>query len=177
MALTLRLCTVYAVANLAFLAGCGASIPAPQELSRSGINLQSEPRSGSWMLPEAKSEDLMYVTNYSDVLVFSYPQGKLVGTLKGFYSAGGDCVDGKGDVFIDDDKPLVVYEYAHGGTKRIATFPTKTAGLLGCAVNPKTGDLATSGGFGPPGLYRSATTSTIRRSSCLTSGTQVATRS
>lgn len=109
--------------------------------------------SGSWILPEAKSEDLMYVTNYSDVLVLSYPQGKLVGTLKGFYSAAGDCVDSKGDVFIVNLKPLVVYEYAHGGTKRIATFPTKKAGSIGCAINPKTGDLATSGGIGPAGAY------------------------
>jgi hypothetical protein len=39
------------------------------------------------MLPEAKSEDLLYasdigpLTNLGQVIVFSYPEGKVVGTL------------------------------------------------------------------------------------------------
>ncbi len=32
-------------------------------------------RGKSWMLPEAKSEDLLYVTNYSYASVYSYPKG------------------------------------------------------------------------------------------------------
>lgn len=100
---------------------------------------------GSWMLPEATSESLLYVTNYSNVLVYSYPQGKLVGELKHFYSAAGECVDANGDVFVTNFKPVTVYEYAHGGTKPIAKFPTKKAGTLGCAINPVNGDLAISG--------------------------------
>lgn len=113
-------------------------------------------RSGSWMLPEAKGDDLLYVTNYSTVLVFSYPDGKLVGTLKGFYSAVGECVDAKSDVFITNYKPVAVYEYAHGGTKRIATFPTKKAGTVGCAIDPISGDLAISGQTDAVEIFRNA---------------------
>ena len=94
---------------------------------------------------EATTSDLLYITNYSNVLVFTYPQGKLVGTLKGFYSAVGECVDGHGDVFITNFKPVTVYEYAHGGKKPIAEFPTKKAGTVGCAINPVNGDLAITG--------------------------------
>jgi hypothetical protein len=108
------------------------------------------------MLPEAKSDDLLYVTNYSDVLVFTYPQGKLVGKLKGFYSAAGECVDSKGDVFVTNAKPVNVYEYAHGGTKRIGDFPTKKAGTFGCAINPINGDLAITGGTSYVEVYKGA---------------------
>lgn len=97
------------------------------------------------MLPEAVSEDLLYVTNYSTVMVFTYPAGKHVGTLKGFYSNVGECVDANGDVFVTNFKPVAVYEYAHGGTKRIATFSTRKAGTVGCAIDSTTGDLAISG--------------------------------
>jgi hypothetical protein len=98
------------------------------------------------MLPEASTEDLLYVTNYSKALVCTYPAGKLVGTLKGFSSSVGECVDAKGNVFITNYEPVTVYEYAHGGTKQIAQFPTKKSGNYGCAINPMDGDLAISGG-------------------------------
>jgi hypothetical protein len=146
-----RLLSRYALSSCvvaAMLAGCGGSQPpigalgAMPQTSASAVHVE---RDGSWMLPEAKSKDLLYVTNYSTVLVFTYPQGKLVGRLHGFFSAAGACVDSKGDVFITNYKPTTVYEYAHGGTKRIASFPTKKAGTVGCAINPVNGDLAITG--------------------------------
>ena len=57
----------------------------------------------SWMEPDAKIKDLLYVTNrgYNDVLVYSYPQDKLVGTLTGnLLFPDGVCTDKKGDVWI-----------------------------------------------------------------------------
>ena len=51
----------------------------------------------SWMLPEAKSEDLLYVANVYTITVYSYPKGKLVGTLKDFYKPYGECVDKIGE--------------------------------------------------------------------------------
>jgi hypothetical protein len=108
------------------------------------------------MLPEASSEDLLYVTNYYTVLVFSYPQGKLEGTLKGFHDAAGECVDAKGNVFISNFPPEVVYEYAHGGTKRIATYAGKKAGSIGCAINPVNGDLAITGVSNYVDIYKGA---------------------
>jgi hypothetical protein len=146
-------------AAAALLAGCGGSQPpigAPGAVPQSRAIATHAERGGSWMLPEAKGEDLLYISNYSNVLVFAYPQGKLVGTLKGFYSAVGECVDSKGDVFIANFKPVTVYEYAHGGTKRIGSFPTKKAGTTGCAVNPVNGDLAITGLTSYVEIYRGA---------------------
>ena len=143
----------------AMLAGCGGSQPlvgapdAPPQASTGAAQVEHD---GSWMLPEAKSQDLLYVTNYSHVLVFTYPQGKLVGDLKSFFSSVGECVDSKGDVFVTDDNPSVIYEYAHGGTKRIASFPTRKAGARGCAISPTTGDLAISGFSSYVEIYKRA---------------------
>lgn len=108
------------------------------------------------MLPEAAGEDLLYVTAYSNVLVFSYPAGKLVGTLKGFYSAAGECVDSSGNVFISNWRPRGVYEYAHGGTKRIAFLKTTKVGPLACSISPTTGDLAICGASSYVEFYRGA---------------------
>jgi hypothetical protein len=118
--------------------------------------LQKNQPPGSWMLPEAKSDDLLYVTNYSYVSVFKYPQGKLVGTLKNFFDTVGDCVDAKGDVFITNNKPRGVYEYAHGGTKRIAFYKIALFGAVGCAISPTNGDLAISGFSSYLEIYKAA---------------------
>jgi hypothetical protein len=146
-------------AAAAMLAGCGGSQPpigAPGAMAQTAAIVTHLDRGKSWMLPEAPSDDLLYVTNYSNVLVYSYPQGKLVGELKGFDSAAGECVDGNGDVFVTNFKPVTVYEYAHGGTKRIAAFPTKKAGTIGCAVNPANGDLAITGETSYVELFKGA---------------------
>jgi len=150
----------------AMLAGCGGSQPpigASGAMPQTSVSAAHVERDGSWMLPEATSDDLLYVTNYSYVSVYSYPEGKLVGTLKSFYSSVGECVDAKGDVFVTDDSPSKVYEYAHGGTKRIASFPTGRAGARGCAISPTTGDLAISGFSNYVEIYRGATGKGIAR--------------
>jgi hypothetical protein len=101
------------------------------------------------VLPEASSEDLLYVTNYSYVSIYSYPKLKLVGTLKGFYSAVGECVDSAGNVFVTNSNPDAVFEYAHGGVKRIATLLTKKVGPVGCSVDATSGNLAVTGSGAP----------------------------
>jgi hypothetical protein len=108
----------------------------------------------SWMLPEAKSEDLLYVTSQSfhpanEVLVFSYPGEQLVGKLAGFKEADGSCTDAAGDVFIADIGAAEVVEYAHGGSKAIKRLRDASSGFIpsGCAVNSTTGDLAVTSGF------------------------------
>jgi hypothetical protein len=102
-------------------------------------------RSGSWMLPEAKSEDLLYVTNLSNATVYSYPQGKLMGVLEDFPAGpGSDCVDEQRDVYITDGGS--VFEYAHGRSKPLRIL-FGAAGAGSCAVDPTTGDLATAGGI------------------------------
>jgi hypothetical protein len=149
-------CTLNASAAAALLAGCGASqasIPASGVMP---LLLGSETSLGeSWMLPEAKTDDLLYVTNYSYVSMYTYPQGELVGILKGFGSSVGECVDNKQDVFITNQFHLgnipgdAIAEFVHGGTKPIAELKTKHIGPVGCAVDPITGDLAVTGSGEP----------------------------
>lgn len=96
------------------------------------------------MLPEAKAQDLMYVsdTGGAQVNVFGYPGGKLVGSLGGFKSPAGMCADSKGNIWITDGAGYSVYEYAHGGTTPIATITKGTQDFVGCSVDPVSGDLA-----------------------------------
>lgn len=126
------------------LAGCSGAQP---PIGTSGATQQSSmiptraDRSGSWMLPEAKRDDLLYISTTFTTYVDSYPQGKLVGELTegGFYL----CTDKAGNVFLSQytGGTYGILEYAHGGTTPIRTI--KTAGPpWGCSVDPVTGDLA-----------------------------------
>jgi hypothetical protein len=101
----------------------------------------------SWMDPDAKTKDLLYVTNpgNSDILVYSYPQEKLVGTLTGFYYnilPDGVCTDKNGDVWIVENAAHALVEYKHGGTTPIATLSDPGYYPTICSVDPITGNLA-----------------------------------
>jgi hypothetical protein len=128
---------------VAFLVGCGASQPpiasgAMPQSRRIGTNAS---RGGSWMLAEAKSEDLLYASRYSaGISVYSYPSGQKVGQLNGIANIRGLCPDADGNVYVTSE-PGAVYEYAHGGSKPINTL-TDPGSAYGCAVDPRTGDLA-----------------------------------
>jgi len=93
----------------------------------------------SWMLPQKKKSVLIYVGASSEVDVYDYSTGKLVGTLA---DAGGSfgCVDAKGDVYIGEFDGQDVVEYAHGGTKALNTYELSGGTLIGCSVDSK-GDL------------------------------------
>lgn len=122
------------------------------------------------MLPEATSDDLLYVSESYLYLtgvgyrvhVYSYPDGMLVGTLHGFDGSGGECVDRKGDVFITDWHPRTsIAEFAHGGSRPIRTLKDSGA-HISCSVDPATGNLAVANGGnvavfvgarGKPALY------------------------
>jgi hypothetical protein len=137
------------ITSAALLAACGGSQPpigAPGATPQSRAIATRTERGGSWMLPQAKSADLLYVANGSDVIVFSYPAGKVIGTLKGFDANTGECVDAARDIYIGNYKPVSFDEYAHGGTKRIGRLNLKGTGPGACAVDPTTGDVAVVGG-------------------------------
>ena len=112
--------------------------------SDSGSAMHRPDRGHSWMSPDAKKRNLLYVTDQGtgEVKVFSYPQGKLHGTLTGFNEPAGECADRAGDVFIVDGFANEVYEYAHGGKTPIATLSEPGEFPLGCSVDPSTGNLA-----------------------------------
>lgn len=131
-------------AALAVLAGCGGptQFGAPQMLPSSARGVRAD-ASRSWMAREAASDDLLYVSDDSGrVLTFSYPAGKLVGTLTGFDGPSGLCSDSKGDVFVTNTGVEQIVEYAHGATKPLNTLTEFGYFPDGCAVDPSTGDLA-----------------------------------
>lgn len=124
---------------------------------------------GSWMLREAKRENLLYLSGSDGrIAVLSYPGGKVVGTI-GKQSSnpfpGGECTDAKGDIFVtatNEQQVGTIYEYAHGGLSPIAML-SDPGEALGCAVDSKTGDLAVanfrdvqnSDYFGDIAIYKS----------------------
>ncbi len=132
---------------LALLAGCGglqSPIGAPGAMPQTSTLAPHVDRGKLWMLPEAKGEDLVYVTGGCDgTCVVSYPAGKIVGSLNvGYGLNSGVCADGQGRVYIADDTEVI--EYAHGGTTPIGTFNLPGSGgtAAGCSVDPTTGNLA-----------------------------------
>jgi hypothetical protein len=139
---------IFAAATL--LCGCGGSqLPsgAPGLVAQSRAIAAQPDRGGSWMLPEAKSEDLLYVVG-SDasypliVYVLSYPAGKPVGKI--IHAVSGLCTDAHGNVYMTQSwySASRILEYAHGGTKPIATLSDQYTGPAGCAIDPTTGNLA-----------------------------------
>jgi hypothetical protein len=131
------------------LAGCGASQPpvgAPGAMPQSSAIATHAAHGTSWMLPEALTEDLLYISSdgRGSVYVYSYPRGGLVGVLSPNTSAAGACTDSAGDVFVttvNQNGSSTIYEYAHGGTIPIESLSDQ-GGAEGCAVDTETGDLA-----------------------------------
>lgn len=111
----------------------------------------------SWMSPSASKSDLLYVADsYNFVVdVYSYPEGQALGTLTGFNLPQGECSDDQGNVYITNTNTGQILEYAHAGTTPIATFNDPHENPVGCAINPKTGELAvtnlTANGYGGSG--------------------------
>jgi hypothetical protein len=154
------------ISAAALLAGCGGSqspIATPGSMQQSAAITTRAAHGASWMLPEAKSEDLLYASNdkaysgFGDVLVFSYPEGQLVGTLtKGIDEPAGLCVDKSGDIWIVNFGPSEIVEYAHGGTSPIATLSDPDSGLNGCSADASTGNLAVTDLSGKVAIYQNA---------------------
>jgi len=146
----------------ALLAGCGGGM-SPSQLGTTGQNTVAQLRfigatgavhssqflganaARSWMAPDAKkSKSLLYVADQgaNDVEVYSYPDGKLKGTLTGFQTPSGVCSNKAGDVFILNGNGTTVEVYKHGGTSPIRTLDLPGAPELNCSVDPVTGSLA-----------------------------------
>jgi hypothetical protein len=114
---------------------------------RTGVVALHPDRGPSWMDPSAATKDLIYVSNFNTetVLVYSYPDGKKMGTLTGFAQPDGLCSDKKGDAWIvnneDSQSGLDIVEYKHGGKSQIAKLSDGYI-LIGCSIDPTTGNLA-----------------------------------
>jgi hypothetical protein len=159
-------CALGMCAAAAIFAGCGGSQPpigAPGAMPQTSALATHGDRGTSWMLPEAKNEDLLYVTNSDNsgggtVSVYAYPSGKNVGGLDGFDNPVGSCVDNVGNVFITNSNGRTIYEYSHGGAQPINTLETADNEPIGCAIDPLTGNLAvaTLGEGASVAIYRNA---------------------
>jgi hypothetical protein len=121
-------------------------------------------RSPSWMDPAAAKGSLLYISDMvrGRVYAYAYPSGKRAGSLTGFYQPQGVCADGNGNVWVVNTGTAQVIEYAHGGTAPIATLDDPNQNPVGCAIDPKNGNLAVSnlsdirGGPGSISLYKKA---------------------
>jgi hypothetical protein len=148
-----------ASAAVLMLAGCGAG----SQSSGTPFAGMPEMHARSWMAPDAKRSDLLYIAEETgDVAVFSFPKGKLEGTLTGIPDPQGECADKDGDVFVTTFGGQEILEYAHGGTSPIATLENSGEYMEGCSVDLKSGTLAainfapTNGSGGGVSLYAHA---------------------
>lgn len=147
--LALRQSALAIGAASALLAGCGGSqrpIGAPGAMPQSSAIAGHGDRGKSWMLPEARGRDLLYVSSstyqYSDVYVYTFPEVKLVGGIVVGGYASGLCANDSGDVFVTG--AYTVYEYRHAQARRAAAI-SDPLGADSCSVNPTNGDLAVAG--------------------------------
>lgn len=129
MGLLARLSSIAGAAAL--LIGCSAS----QDVSPKVATLQA-----------VSQGDLVYQTSYeeTEVFVYSYPDGKRVGTLTGFKNAVAVCSDSSGDVWVIDSDSRgrsTLLKYAHGGSQPIARLHLGERADA-CSVDPSTGNLA-----------------------------------
>jgi hypothetical protein len=165
MAYSLRHAAILGVA-VATLTGCGApglSVQAdtqPSTEARSASALiqpgkqlvawqpstfqAKEAAKSSWMVPGAKHQDLLYISDFANnvVDIYTYPKGKLAGSLTGFSGPEGACVDAHGNVWITSQDQNEILEYAHGGTTPIAEITEVNQLLDGCSIDTSTGTLA-----------------------------------
>jgi hypothetical protein len=111
---------------------------------------------------EARTGALLYLTDGDQLLVYSYPAGKRVGILSGFYTVAALCSDASGNVFIPNAFGFSIEEYAHGATQPKAWLWDYGQMPEACSVDPVTGDLAVTnsstanGGPGSVAFYHNA---------------------
>lgn len=123
-----------------FLAGCGSVQPL-----QTTVGAPPEAR-------RATAGDLLYVTGntgtWAYVYMLTYPAGDLVGKIS--KQITGLCSDSAGDVYMTQsfDQKSTIFEYGHGAKKPKATLSDPYNGAYGCAVDPKTGNLAVANSDG-----------------------------
>jgi DNA-binding beta-propeller fold protein YncE len=147
------------MATAAMLAACSGSQPPIGAPGAIGLH---RTLGHSWMLREATSEPLLYVTTASGAVdVISYPHPKLVGQLTDIDAPQGVCSDASGNVFVTAFWTEDILEFAHGGTSPIAKLGDYGYYPYGCAVDPTTGNLAVANtmsmdGGGSLAIYKNA---------------------
>jgi hypothetical protein len=134
-------------AAVALLAGCGGGSQLGANPVQQNLTLPVAHLGRSWMAPEAKKHDLLYISNFynSAILVFTYPGGKNVGSISSDEPQG-ECTSktSNGNWWVVASGGDEILEYAHGGTSPIATLSENVGEPAACAIDPTTGNLAVS---------------------------------
>ena len=156
---------------VALLAGCGGSQPpigAPGTTRQTALVTHAE-RGKSWMLPEAKNRNLLkskspslngnvgsndvrlqqaskrallYASLDTSIGIYTYPDGKAVGTIQTTYGPESVCNGNSGDIWVATSFRYA-YEFKRGNEHPIETADTGTdAPITSCAVSPTDGKLA-----------------------------------
>ena len=109
------LLTFMYLATSASIAGCGGVANWPQILF-----IPQSPADS----PNTKSGDLLYISNYLMGLSKTTlgRSSRITKLWRGFTHQDGLCTDAHGDVFVANTNANNILEYAHGGTKPIATL-------------------------------------------------------
>lgn len=124
------------------LSACAGDRQVPLPAGAVSQPLSAVARNGSWMSAAAKAAELLvYIANGQQVDTYDYKTHRLLGQLavEGSYTL---CSDQSGNLWVGSENRngAEMLEYAPGGTQPIAELfsydPT------GCAVDPKSGDLA-----------------------------------
>ncbi|HKU81549.1 MAG TPA: hypothetical protein VJP76_05200 [Candidatus Tumulicola sp.] len=130
----------------ALMAGCGGAPPQstlPGGVVPNVMQHAGSPAPRTWMSPGAKSRDLLYVSDDAGSLyVYTYPQGKLTGTITGLKGPGGLCSDTAGNVYVPETNAQDILVFPHGQRKPSATLLDFGGFPDGCAYDPKSGNLA-----------------------------------
>jgi hypothetical protein len=147
----------------AMLAACGGPQPpisAPGAMPQSSAIATHAERGKSWILPSAKKNDLLYISDEQNVYIFSYPQGNRVGNISISAGPTGVCADKRGDIFVPIDDYYQIWEYKRGGTTKVGTLYNPKEYMTSCFVDPVGGDLAVvdadGDGGGGVSIYRKA---------------------
>jgi hypothetical protein len=147
----------------AMLAGCGAlrqaqgdmpPVGTPDALPQRPAVATHAEHGGSWMLPEAQNEDLIYASRHvtrdcddCTVDVYALQTGKAVGALRHLPNPQRLCSDAKGNVWVTEDLggyevgPGRIVKYPHAGTKPIETLAENDTPAA-CSVERSTDNLA-----------------------------------
>ena len=122
-----------------------SSAPPASVVSLGSPRAQRPQVRASWMTPDAKKKQLLYVTDPIDwdVLVYDYRSGKQVGMLSsGLDDPQGLCVDKSGNVWVANSGGYNMVEFPHGVKTPIATLDDNSYEPVSCSINPRNGDLA-----------------------------------
>jgi len=145
--------SVFAAA--AVLAGCGGSQPptgTPGVMPQSRAITAHSERGASWMLPEVKKQNLLYIADPAagGVIVYTYepPRYKFVGLLADAPAPLGECVDKAQHIFVNNsggpNGSTVTFVYEHGRVDPIRILGDPGGVPISCSVDPATGNLAVS---------------------------------